>query len=212
MYQTRHLTFDTIYPCCFMLLSNKQFNGYVCFMLCRFYFMLFVLWFCKDAFPLPHHEDLFARLSGARWFSKFDLYSGYYQIRMDAKSAPLTAFACAEGLYEYLVLPMRLTNAPATIERTMSSILEEGIRARFVILFIDDKYSNSLEEHEKHLNWLISKLPMVSVYHNFFIINKQNDSDDKNQYSNGDGLEIINGYVIKIIVIKSYLCNKRWNF
>jgi hypothetical protein len=114
---------------------------------------------------------LFARLSGARWFSKFDLYSGYYQIGMDAKSAPLTAFACAEGLYEYVVLPMRLTNAPATIQRTMISILEEGIRARFVILFIDDKYSNSLEDHEKHLNWLISKLPMISVGISHFFYN-----------------------------------------
>lgn len=62
---------------------------------------------------------------------------------MDAKSAPFSAFACTEGLYKYVVLPMELTNAMlnATFQRTVSLILEEGIRVGFVIVVIDDKYS-----------------------------------------------------------------------
>ena len=181
MYQTRHLTwFDTIYPCCFML--------------CRFYFMFFVLWLCKDAFPLPHHYRIYLIDYPARvGFRSLTYIRAILPDPYGCEKWPLTAFACEEGLFEYVVLPMRLTNAPATIQRTMSSILEEGIRARFLIVFIDAEYSNSLEEHEKHLNWLISKLTMISVYRNFFIISKQNDSDDNNQYSNGDGLEILNG-------------------
>lgn len=119
----------------------------------------------KDAFPLPHQDDLFAKLATAKWFSKLDLFSGYYQIRMDEESRHMTAFACPEGLYEYVVMPMGLTNAPATFQRTMANILQEGIREGFIVVFIDDilVYSTTLEEHERHMKWLTDTLAKYSL-------------------------------------------------
>ena len=114
----------------------------------------------KDAYPLPHQEDLFNRLSKAKWYSKLDLFSGYYQIGMDEESRKLTAFACEDGLYEYCVMPMGLTNSPATFQRAMNTILQEGIRRGFVLVYLDDilVFSNTLEEHEEHMRWLVEQL------------------------------------------------------
>jgi len=36
----------------------------------------------KDRYPLPRAEDLIDRLHGARYFTSFDLCSGYWQVRM----------------------------------------------------------------------------------------------------------------------------------
>ncbi|CAF1018509.1 unnamed protein product [Brachionus calyciflorus] len=68
----------------------------------------------KDAHPLPNSEDMFALLANSRWYTKFDLLSGYYQIALEKESRKYTAFSCEWGLYEYTVMPMGLTNAPET--------------------------------------------------------------------------------------------------
>lgn len=47
-----------------------------------------------DAHPLPNNEDLFASLAKSRWYTKLDLYSGYFQIAMDPDSRKYTAFSC----------------------------------------------------------------------------------------------------------------------
>ena len=46
----------------------------------------------KDAYSLPRIQDTLDCLSGAVWFTSLDLKSGYWQIKMDEASKPLTAF------------------------------------------------------------------------------------------------------------------------
>ena len=36
----------------------------------------------KNSYPLPWIDDLFDRLAGAKYFSRIDLHSRYYQIRI----------------------------------------------------------------------------------------------------------------------------------
>ena len=46
----------------------------------------------KNKYPLPRIEDLFDQLKGASVFSKIDLQSGYYQLRVKEEDVPKTAF------------------------------------------------------------------------------------------------------------------------
>jgi hypothetical protein len=67
----------------------------------------------KNKYLLPHIEDLFDQMRGARVFSKIDLRSGYHQMKIRPLDTPKTDFSIRYGLFEFTVVPFELTNAPA---------------------------------------------------------------------------------------------------
>jgi hypothetical protein len=91
----------------------------------------------KNKYPLPRIDILFDQLTGARVFSKIDVRLGYHQIRIRPEDIPKTAFTTRYGLFEYLVMSFRLTNAPAHFTYLMNSVFMPELD-KFVVVFIDD--------------------------------------------------------------------------
>jgi hypothetical protein len=91
----------------------------------------------KNKYPLPWIEDLFDQMRGATIFSKIDLISGYHQLKIRTEDIPKTPFTTIYGLYEFLVMSFRLTNAPAYFMNLMNKVLMEYLD-QFVVVFIDD--------------------------------------------------------------------------
>ena len=77
----------------------------------------------KNKYPLPHIEDLFDQLRGARVLSKIDLRSGYHQLKIRPFDIEKTAFTTRYGLYEYTVISFGLTNAPTYFMYLMNMVL-----------------------------------------------------------------------------------------
>jgi hypothetical protein len=119
----------------------------------------------KNKYPLPRINILFDQLTGARVFSKIDLRSGYHQIHIRPKDIPKTAFTTRYGLFEYLVMSFRLTNAPAHFTYLMNSVFMPELD-KFVMVFIDDIliYSKNEEEHAKHLRIVLTRLREHQLY------------------------------------------------
>jgi hypothetical protein len=119
----------------------------------------------RNRYPLPRVDELFDQLQGARYFSKLDLRTGYWQIRMAEEDIAKTAFTSRHGHFEWTVMPMGLTNAPAEFMALMENTFREELN-KFVLVFLDDIliFSRSLEEHEKHLNTVLERLGAAKLY------------------------------------------------
>ena len=113
----------------------------------------------KNKYPLPRIDDLLDNLAGAKYFSSLDLTSGYHQLVLQEADRPKTAFNTHIGKFEYKVLPMGLSNAPAVFQTAMNTVFGSMLN-KFVCVYLDDIliFSKTEEEHFQHLEQVLSLL------------------------------------------------------
>ena len=113
----------------------------------------------KDSYPLPHIDDTFDTLAGSKYFCALDLASGYWQVEVEEKDRPKTAFVTKQGLHQFRVMPFGLCNAPATFERLMELVLKGYLWKRCMV-YIDDVvvFGTSFEQTLTNLQLVLERL------------------------------------------------------
>ena len=110
-----------------------------------------------DGEPISDPNQIFASISKARFFSKLDLTSGYWQVPMAEQSKPYTAFRTRFGLFQFTVMPFGLINAPATFSRLMREVTKD---LNNIHCYLDDLLvaTESWEDHITSLTALLKAL------------------------------------------------------
>ena len=117
----------------------------------------------KDAFPIPRIEDIFDHLSQAEYYTIIDCKSGYFQVGLDPKDRPKTAFSTRDQHLQFTVLPQGVTNGPPAFQRIVSRILGPT-RWQYSLAYLDDViiYSDSSKQHLIHLDDILQRLEQAN--------------------------------------------------
>jgi hypothetical protein len=119
----------------------------------------------KDKFPIPIIDDLLDELSGAQFFTKLDLRSGYRQIHMKEVDIPNTSFRTHEGHYEIFFMPFGLCNDPSTFQSLMNHVFRPFIH-HFVLVLFDDIliYRKTWTDHLAHVDRVLHLLSQHQIF------------------------------------------------
>jgi hypothetical protein len=113
----------------------------------------------KNRRTITRIDDLLDAVAGSSYFTSLDLTSGYHQILISEEDMPKTAFRTPFGHFQFEVLIEGLTNALATFQTVMNSVLHPYIR-KFVVVYIDDIliFSKTEAEHQAHVPLVLEVL------------------------------------------------------
>ncbi|OWZ09018.1 polyprotein, partial [Phytophthora megakarya] len=123
--------------------------------------------------PIPRKDLVLDSISGSVIYSAIDSTDGFYQVLMRESDTPLTAVSTPSGmLWEWLVMPQGLKNAPATFNRMVSHVLR--LLRDFAPSYFDDIFVHScaegdlsaLEVHLRHLKEVFQVMRDNKLYAN----------------------------------------------
>ncbi|KAG3051158.1 hypothetical protein PC121_g18016 [Phytophthora cactorum] len=108
--------------------------------------------------PIPRKDVLLNNMAGCELYSALDLVDGYYQILMRESDIPLTAVSTPSGvLWEWLVMPQGLSNAPAMFNRLVTQLfrpLRAYAQTYFDDIFVHIRAEDGKTAMEVHLGHL----------------------------------------------------------
>ena len=95
-------------------------------------------------------DKLKDHMRGTKFITKIDLKNGYHLIRIKKGDEWKTVFRCRYGLFEYLIMPFGLMNAPATFQAMINHIFRD-LLDQGTIAFMDDLmvHASTKEKHDE---------------------------------------------------------------
>ncbi|XP_044748562.1 uncharacterized protein K02A2.6-like [Coccinella septempunctata] len=103
----------------------------------------------REHFQLPTLDQIVSKLTGAKYFSKLDATSGFWQIELDDASAKLCTFGTPYGRYCFLRMPFGIKSAPEVFHKHFKNIFDmDGVE-----IYLDDiiVWGETLDEHNLRL-------------------------------------------------------------
>ena len=115
-----------------------------------------------DKYPLPRIEDLYAKLSGGKTFTKLDMNQAYLQILLDDDSKEYTVINTHRGLFCHNRLPFGISSSPSIFQRAMDSLVQ-GIP--HVVVYLDDILitGETETEHLANFNEVLKRLSKAGL-------------------------------------------------
>ncbi|XP_062610112.1 uncharacterized protein LOC134271904 [Saccostrea cucullata] len=108
----------------------------------------------REHFKLPSREEVMSKFKDAKYFSKPDASSGFWQMKLDKQSSMYTCFNTPFGRYRFLRLPFGISSAPEVYHKAVHMILEH---LKGTSSFMDDiiVWGANLEEHNERIKQVL---------------------------------------------------------
>ncbi len=90
-----------------------------------------------DKYPLPDIRAFVREAAGSVYYGSADCRQGYYQMMMDPRDVPKTAFVTPDSYEEFTRTPFGLMNAPSRFQRAMDTAFATVLH-RGVVIYLDD--------------------------------------------------------------------------
>jgi hypothetical protein len=119
----------------------------------------------KNQYPLPRIDYLLDQLNNVVYFTKLDLCSGYHQIRVAEQDAWKTIFKTKHGLFEWLVMPFGLCNAPTAFMCVMNDVFRPFLDD-FMIVYLEDIliFRRNRDQHVRNVKQVLDTLQREKLY------------------------------------------------
>lgn len=119
----------------------------------------------KDRTPLLRINEILNDCAKGQYFAKIDMTNAFFQTQMHPDDVPLMAISTLFGLFEWVVMPIGLCNAPSTHQRHMYRALQLFI-GKICHVYLDDIiiWSDTLEEHSRNTAQVMDALRESELY------------------------------------------------
>lgn len=106
---------------------------------------------------MPRVDEMKAKLTGSKFFTKLDLHSAFHHVMISEKSRELTTFMAPNGMYRFKRLVFGVNCAPEIFQRIMEGILKD---IKDVIIYIDDIliYAATIEQLRENTEKVLATL------------------------------------------------------